>query len=154
MSVWLPCRSPTLVARFASPRYLVHARFVPVLDRRTTPHAPFTRYYSTPPSTDKSRSTSTSTNTPSEQATAEPKSPPSPKEIATPQGPLPTRIWNKVKHEAQHYWHGSKLLVSEVRISARLQWQLLHGDSLTRRERRQVNTVACSVTVWKLICCL
>ena len=61
-------------------------------------------------------------------------SPPAPKEEA----PLLSRAWKKVKHEAQHYWHGSKLLVSEVRISSRLQWKILHGDSLTRRERRQV----------------
>jgi hypothetical protein len=52
--------------------------------------------------------------------------------------PLPTRVWKKVKHEAAHYWHGSKLLVSEVRISTRLQWKILHGENLTRRERRQV----------------
>jgi LETM1 and EF-hand domain-containing protein 1 len=55
-----------------------------------------------------------------------------------PQGPLATRVWKKVKHEAQHYWHGSKLLVSEVRIAARLQLKILRGGSLTRRERRQV----------------
>ncbi|KAF8415933.1 LETM1-like protein-domain-containing protein [Boletus edulis BED1] len=52
--------------------------------------------------------------------------------------PLLSCAWKKVKHEAQHYWHGSKLLVSEVRISARLQWKILHGESLTRRERRQL----------------
>ena len=52
--------------------------------------------------------------------------------------PLLTRAWNKVKHEAAHYWHGSKLLVSEVRISSRLQWKILQGETLTRRERRQV----------------
>ncbi|KDR81556.1 hypothetical protein GALMADRAFT_59406 [Galerina marginata CBS 339.88] len=67
----------------------------------------------------------------------EPKpSPPTPKEPAP--LPLSTRVWKKVKHEAQHYWHGSKLLVSEVRISSRLQWKILHGDTLTRRERRQL----------------
>lgn len=55
-----------------------------------------------------------------------------------PKEPLGTRVWKKVKHEAQHYWHGSKLLAKEVRISARLQWKLLHGEILTRRERRQV----------------
>ena len=54
--------------------------------------------------------------------------------------PLGTRIWKKVKHEAQHYWHGSKLLVSEVRISSKLQWKILHGEALTRRERRQAST--------------
>ncbi|KAI6150276.1 LETM1-domain-containing protein [Pisolithus tinctorius] len=73
--------------------------------------------------------------TPSPSSPEQPKpSPPAPKEDA----PLLTRAWKKVKHEAQHYWHGSKLLVSEVRISARLQWKILHGESLTRRERRQL----------------
>lgn len=72
---------------------------------------------------------------PSPSSPEQPKpSPPAPKEDA----PLLTRAWKKVKHEAQHYWHGSKLLVSEVRISARLQWKILHGESLTRRERRQL----------------
>jgi len=56
-----------------------------------------------------------------------------------PPAPLQTRIWKKVKHEAQHYWHGSKLLVSDVRIASKLQWKILHGDTLTRRERRQVS---------------
>jgi LETM1 and EF-hand domain-containing protein 1 len=56
-----------------------------------------------------------------------------------PKEPLGTRIWKKVKHEAQHYWHGSKLLVSEVRISSKLQWKILHGEGLTRRERRQAS---------------
>jgi LETM1 and EF-hand domain-containing protein 1, mitochondrial len=52
--------------------------------------------------------------------------------------PLIPRVWKAVKDGASHYWHGSKLLVSEVRISARLQWKLLHGEALTRREKRQV----------------
>ena len=55
-----------------------------------------------------------------------------------PKPPLATRVWKKVKHEAAHYWSGTKLLVSEVRISARLQWKILQGETLTRRERRQV----------------
>lgn len=72
-------------------------------------------------------------------ASTDPKpSPPTPKDV-TEKPPLATRVWAKVKHEAQHYWHGSKLLVSEVRISARLQWKILHGETLTRRERRQVS---------------
>ncbi|KIK59741.1 hypothetical protein GYMLUDRAFT_59875 [Collybiopsis luxurians FD-317 M1] len=68
---------------------------------------------------------------------SEPK--PSPPAAAdSPKDPLLQRAWKKVKHEAAHYWHGSKLLVSEVRISARLQWKILHGEQLTRRERRQL----------------
>jgi len=56
----------------------------------------------------------------------------------TPAEPLMTRVWAKVKHEASHYWHGSKLLVSEIRISRRLLFKLLRGTKLTRREHRQV----------------
>jgi LETM1 and EF-hand domain-containing protein 1 len=52
--------------------------------------------------------------------------------------PWKTRMWAKVKHEAAHYWHGSKLLVSEMRISLRLVFALLKGKTLTRREKRQV----------------
>ena len=79
----------------------------------------------------------------------QPPAPKEPKDVGEPQKPLMTRVWAKVKHEAQHYWHGSKLLAKEVRISTRLQWKILHGESLTRRERRQVRVV-CQSTVWEL----
>jgi hypothetical protein len=58
--------------------------------------------------------------------------------VAKPKDPLLTRVWIKVKHEASHYWSGTKLLGKEIRISARLQMKLLRGKSLTRREKRQV----------------
>jgi hypothetical protein len=58
--------------------------------------------------------------------------------LSEPKPPLVSRAWSKVKHEASHYWNGSKLLAKEVRIASRLQWKLLHGDSLTRREHRQL----------------
>lgn len=48
------------------------------------------------------------------------------------------RIWSAVKKEALHYWHGTKLLGKEIRISARIQGRLLAGKKLTRREHRQV----------------
>jgi LETM1 and EF-hand domain-containing protein 1 len=77
----------------------------------------------------------------STKVTADP-SPPPPSPPATKSekeiDPVLTRVWNKVKHEAQHYWQGSKLLAKEVRISARLQRKVLQGETLTRRERRQV----------------
>jgi len=65
---------------------------------------------------------------------------PSPKStsLAEHKPPVLSRAWSKVKHEASHYWSGSKLLAKEVRIASRLQWKLLQGDSLTRRERRQL----------------
>lgn len=62
----------------------------------------------------------------------------SPNVPAEPLEPWRTRMWAKVKHEAAHYWHGSKLLVSEMRISLRLVFSLLQGKTLTRREKRQV----------------
>jgi LETM1 and EF-hand domain-containing protein 1 len=47
-------------------------------------------------------------------------------------------MWQKVKDEAVHYWHGTKLLGLEVRISSKLTWKLLNGSRLSRREARQV----------------
>ncbi|KAI9497441.1 LETM1-like protein-domain-containing protein [Zychaea mexicana] len=47
-------------------------------------------------------------------------------------------IWQKVKDEAVHYWHGTKLLGLEIRISSKLTWKLLNGGHLTRREARQL----------------
>ena len=52
---------------------------------------------------------------------------------------LPARAWAKVKEEASHYWHGTKLLGQEIKISAKLQYKVLQGSTLTRRERRQAS---------------
>ena len=52
---------------------------------------------------------------------------------------LPARAWAVAKKEAAHYWAGTKLLGKEVRISTKLLYQVLKGDELTRRERRQVS---------------
>lgn len=47
-------------------------------------------------------------------------------------------IWEKVKHEAAHYWDGTKLLGFEIRISSKLALKMAAGYELTRRERRQL----------------
>ncbi|KAF2850784.1 LETM1-domain-containing protein [Plenodomus tracheiphilus IPT5] len=47
-------------------------------------------------------------------------------------------IWQKVKHEAAHYWDGTKLLGFEIRISSKLALKMAAGYELTRRERRQL----------------
>lgn len=52
--------------------------------------------------------------------------------------PLIKRAWIKVKEEAAHYWHGTKLLAKEVSISSRLLRRLMMGYNLTRREHRQL----------------
>lgn len=59
-------------------------------------------------------------------------------------GSLSTRVWSTVKKEAAHYWAGTKLLGQEIKISAKLQWKVLNGGTLTRRERRQVSTTVVS----------
>lgn len=43
-----------------------------------------------------------------------------------------------MKHEMKHYWVGTKLLGTEVKIAAKLVFGLLQGEKLTRRERRQL----------------
>ncbi|KAM6516387.1 LETM1 domain-containing protein ylh47 [Fusarium falciforme] len=47
-------------------------------------------------------------------------------------------LWQKVKKEAQHYWDGSKLLGTEIKISWRLALKMAAGYELTRRENKQL----------------
>jgi len=61
-------------------------------------------------------------------------------------------IMQRIKEEAIHYWHGTKLLGLEIRISTKLTHKLLKGGKLTRREQRQVS-------IWNFclgerVCCL
>lgn len=44
----------------------------------------------------------------------------------------------KIKHEAQHYWDGTKLLAAEVKISSKLALKMAAGYELSRREHRQL----------------
>ena len=47
-------------------------------------------------------------------------------------------LWQKVKKEAVHYWDGTKLLATEVRISSKLALKMAAGYELSRRENRQL----------------
>ncbi|KAJ5820209.1 LETM1 domain-containing protein mdm28 [Penicillium riverlandense] len=47
-------------------------------------------------------------------------------------------IGQKIKKEAQHYWDGTKLLATEVKISTRLALKMAAGYELSRREHRQL----------------
>lgn len=49
-------------------------------------------------------------------------------------------IGQKIKKEAQHYWDGTKLLATEVKISSRLALKMAAGYELSRREHRQVRS--------------
>lgn len=137
MSVWLPRTTSSIARSFnrsyrTFPNALIYSpAFRPAVLPCTRFLVPHHRLQSTTP-TDNSSTNSTNSNN---ATTSENKTSP----LATTEAPLMARAWKKVKHEAQHYWHGSKLLVSEVRISSRLQWKILQGETLTRRERRQVS---------------
>jgi LETM1 and EF-hand domain-containing protein 1, mitochondrial len=138
MSVWLP-RSNAIVWRSGIIRRSVldvqRARpFAPAVLRSFPRHIHSSRPVLAPPD-------ASSESNPA---------PPVPKEA--PKASLPSRVWKKVKHEASHYWSGTKLLVSEIRISARLQRKILHGETLTRRERRQVcNSATYASSAWLMI---
>ncbi|OQE29417.1 hypothetical protein PENSTE_c002G00892 [Penicillium steckii] len=47
-------------------------------------------------------------------------------------------LGQKIKKEAQHYWDGTKLLATEVKISSRLALKMAGGYELSRREHRQL----------------
>ncbi|QRG38622.1 hypothetical protein FDK38_003037 [Candidozyma auris] len=47
-------------------------------------------------------------------------------------------IWEKVKHEAAHYWHGTKLLGYEIKVSTKLLIKMVSGYGLSRRENNQL----------------
>jgi LETM1 and EF-hand domain-containing protein 1 len=47
-------------------------------------------------------------------------------------------IGQKIKKEAQHYWDGTKLLATEIRISSKLALRMAAGYELSRREHRQL----------------
>ncbi|KAF3904630.1 hypothetical protein ABW21_db0205697 [Orbilia brochopaga] len=47
-------------------------------------------------------------------------------------------MWQKVKKEANHYWDGTKLLGTEIKISTNLVVKMAAGYELSRREHRQL----------------
>lgn len=47
-------------------------------------------------------------------------------------------LWEKVKHEANHYWDGTKLLGLETKVSFKLLLKSTAGYELTRREHKQL----------------
>jgi LETM1 and EF-hand domain-containing protein 1 len=50
----------------------------------------------------------------------------------------PKQTWQHIKDEAHHYWIGSKLLWSEMKITSKILKRKAHGHELTRRERLQL----------------
>ena len=50
-------------------------------------------------------------------------------------------IGQKIMKELHHYWDGTKLLATEVKISTRLALKMAAGYDLSRRENRQVRLI-------------
>lgn len=50
-------------------------------------------------------------------------------------------MWQKVKDELIHYYHGFRLLFVDINVSRKLVMRVLNGKSLTRREHRQVTNI-------------
>jgi LETM1 and EF-hand domain-containing protein 1 len=47
-------------------------------------------------------------------------------------------LWERIKGEILHYYHGFRLLGLDMKVSAKLIWRILHGNELSRREHRLV----------------
>lgn len=47
-------------------------------------------------------------------------------------------LGQRVMDELKHYYHGFRLLGIDTKIAGRMVWRLLHGQQLTRRERRRL----------------
>ncbi len=61
----------------------------------------------------------------------------------------PRQTWQNIKDEAHHYWVGSKLLWSEIKVTKQILQRVVQGHELTRRERNQL--VRTSTDLFRLI---
>lgn len=52
-------------------------------------------------------------------------------------------LYQRIVDELKHYYNGFRLLGIDIKIAGRMVWRLLHGQLLTRRERRRVREVKC-----------
>lgn len=61
--------------------------------------------------------------------------------------PVRRSIGQYVIDEVKHYYHGFRLLWNDTTITGRMLWRVLNGHTLSRRERRQVQTHTDTYTV-------
>ena len=54
---------------------------------------------------------------------------------------LKKSLYQRFIDELKHYYNGFRLLGIDIKIAGRMVWRLLHGQLLTRRERRRVREV-------------
>lgn len=63
-------------------------------------------------------------------------------------------LYQRVVDELKHYYNGFRLLGIDIKIAGRMVWRLLHGQVLTRRERRRVRWLVCSHIFGAIFKCL
>lgn len=61
----------------------------------------------------------------------------------------PRQTWKSIKEEAHHYWVGSKLLWSEIKVTKQILHRVVQGHEMTRRERKQL--IRTSTDLFRLI---
>ncbi|XP_059193151.1 LETM1 domain-containing protein LETM2, mitochondrial [Centropristis striata] len=77
---------------------------------------------------------------------AQPPSTPTPTPTATTTAAIPPveravvkkALYLRIVDELKHYYNGFRLLGIDIKIAGRMVWRLLHGQLLTRRERRRL----------------
>ncbi len=65
--------------------------------------------------------------------------------IKTTDLPVKLTLGQKISRELKHYWHGTKLLGYEIKLSTRLLAKMLSGYELTRREYNQLKTTTSDI---------
>lgn len=89
-----------------------------------------------------------------EQTPVKPKpaSPQPPREVETETAEERQKILSfrqKIMHELKYYYNGFYLLWIDTKVAARIVWRLLHGQALSRRERRRL--LRTCVDVFRLV---
>ncbi|KAK2837837.1 hypothetical protein Q5P01_015049 [Channa striata] len=77
---------------------------------------------------------------------SQPPSPPTPVSSSTAAAVSPAQeravvkksLYQRIVDELKHYYNGFRLLGIDINIAGRMVWRLLHGQVLTRRERRRL----------------
>lgn len=84
---------------------------------------------------------------PQAQAQAQPPPAPAPTPTAAAASAVPPvqeravvkkALYQKIVDELKHYYNGFRLLGIDIKIAGRMVWRLLHGQLLSRRERRRL----------------
>nr|XP_057927143.1 LETM1 domain-containing protein LETM2, mitochondrial [Doryrhamphus excisus] len=71
-------------------------------------------------------------------AVAQPQTAPTSTAPAAPAAVVKKALYLRIVDELKHYYNGFRLLGIDTKVAGRMVWRLLHGQVLTRRERRRL----------------